>query len=373
MRKHMTVSILKETRDKDRRVVILPDQVNSFKEAGFDVFVEHDAGVGCGVSDEAYKLAGATMLPTEDAWSVSNFVVKYKFPSTEEYRFFRKEMHLCSYFYPGENYDLTHEMMRVGMTGYSYEYFQAEDGSFPLMASDSELSGKLAVIHGAYNLQNYNGGNGMCLPHITGTKRAKVVVIGHGNSGGAAARLASAMGAEVVVIGHRLSSLRKFQSSMPSDVKCYLNSPEVLAREVPGADLLIGAILISTYDTPTMVSEDLVKKMRPGSMIIDITCGYGPGYMPTAHSPTKGTVGPYLNHGVLHYKNDILPSLVHQTASEGTSVSLTPYLIKLGQTIFNPDISDSVSDAGRFVRDGKIEHHHVLSDFALIEAERDIA
>jgi alanine dehydrogenase len=362
-----SVSILKETRDNEKRTIMLPPGVKDFVQAGFEVYVESGAGAAAGALDGDYQAAGARVISTGEAWSVSPFILKYKFPSVAEREFLKRPLHIGAYFYPGENYELTHHLKKHGVTAYSYEYFQARDGSFPLMAPDSEISGKLAILFAAHHLRTTQGGRGLLLAAIPGLKPAKVVVIGHGNVGAAAARTAVALGNEVVVFGRHAESLRKFQATVPQSVRCYLISQEALEREIPDADLVVGAILISTFDTPAMLTDTLVKKMRKGSMIIDVTCGYGDGYLPTAHSMTWMGAAPYEVHGVWHYKDPVMPAHVHETASLAATVNHTPYLINLGRSIFFDDYKDPVSEKGKFTEAGKIIHPHVLSDFKLIE------
>lgn len=362
-----SVSILKETRDADKRVILLPDAVRKFSDEGFTVFVETNAGSGLDISDREYKEAGATITSTDEAWSISPFILKYKYPSVAERKYLCRPLHIAAHFYPGENYELTQHMRANGVTAYSYEYFKADDGSFPLMTPDSEISGKLAVLVGARQLLSSQGGRGILLAALPGIPSPKVVIIGHGNAGGAAARTAAALGNDVTVFGHRTESLRRFQATVPPSVKCLLVSDEALAREVQDADLVIGAILISTYDTPAFIPDELVKRMKKGSVIIDVTCGYGPGFIPTADRLTRLGAPAYEVHGVWHFKDPVLPTQVHRTSAIGASDNHASYLINLGKSIFDRSFNDPVSERAKFTDGGKIVHPDVLSDFAFIE------
>ena len=362
-----TVSILRETRDSDRRVILLPDGVQQFVDSGFKAYVETGAGAGLGASDTDYASAGATIVSTGEAWTVSPYVLKYKCPSVEERQYLRRPLHIAAHFYPGENYELTQHLKTHNVTAYSYEYFQADDGSFPLMTTDSEIAGKLAILFGARQLLTSQGGLGIMLASIPGVKPPKVVVIGHGNAGGAAARTAAALGNEVVVFGRNVESLRRFAATVPPSVRCLVIDPDSLAREIPDADLVVGAILISTYDTPTMVSEDLVRQMKAGSVIIDVTCGYGRGYLPTAHSLTRLGAPPYQVHGVWHYKDPVMPTQVHRTSATAASSNHARHLVNLGRSIFDDGFVDGPSQRAKFTDRGQIVHPDVISDFALIE------
>ena len=354
-----SISLLKETRLGERRVLLVPNQIPPLRMAGFEVFVERDAGVGIGYSDNDYRAVGANIVGPEDAWYRSPFAVKYRAPTPAEFKFLHKGLYLGAIYHAEGDKSLVQVLCESGITAYSYEFFQTPDGIFPLSVPGSEIAGKLAVLYGAYSLQNHTGGAGILLSHVVGVQPPKVVIIGHGNAGGAAARLAIAMGAEVVVLGTSPERLRRFQATVPPSVKCYLTSSKVLEEELPTADLVIGAILISTYDTPTLIGETLVKRMKKGSVIIDITCGYGAGYLPTFPHFTTFEEPMVERFGVLHCKIDILPSAVPKTASEAISHVITPYLIALGNSLFDPSVHDPVSAAGKIIEAGCILHPEV--------------
>ncbi|MEN2976321.1 NAD(P)-dependent oxidoreductase (plasmid) [Tistrella bauzanensis] len=363
------IAILKETRDADRRVILLPDAVRRFVADGFDVAVEQGAGAGLDIGDHDYQAVGARMVSTDEAWGQGRFLVKYRYPAQGEWHRFRPDTHLCAWFYPGETRALTNELCRRNVTAYTYEFFRTDSGHFPLMGPDSEISGRLAVIEGAHLLLNTEGGRGVLLAHVPGARRARVLVIGHGNAGGAAARTAAALGAEVTVLGHRVDTLRRFAAAMPADIRCEMNTPEALERLVPDADLVVGAILISTYDTPTMVAPELVARMRPGSVIVDVTCGYGSGWLPSASKVARYGEPAQVHHGVLHVKNDVMPMAVHRSCAEANSANMTPYLLALGNAIFNPARPDPVSQAGKFVERGRVIHPVILHDYAVLDGQ----
>lgn len=363
-----TVSVPKEKRPGETRVSLLPDNVRRFIEAGFTVFVERGAGAGAGFDDEAYAVAGAEIVSAEEAWSRSPFIAKLFAPAPEEYGFLREGQHIGGLLHAEGNKALVDRLCESGVTAYSYEYFRTPDGIFPLTAALSEISGKMAVFYAAYHLQKHLGGCGVLLAQTPGAPPPKVVVIGYGNAGGAAARMAAGLGCDVVVLGSNRERLRQFQASVPPNVRCLLNTREVLEREVTAADVVIGAILISTFDTPAMLDEALVKRMRPGAMIVDVTCGYGPGYMPTFDRMTSHEAPTYIRHGVVHMKIDTLPAGVPYTATAANSALMTPYLIALGDAIFDPRAADPISEAGKVVEAGRVVHPEVRRNMAMIEA-----
>jgi alanine dehydrogenase len=286
-----------------------------------------------------------------------------------------KDLHLGAIYHAEGDKSLVQILCKSGITAYSYEFFQTPDGLFPLSVPGSEIAGKLAVLSGAYYLQSHTGGAGILFSHVVGVQPPKVVIIGYGNAGGAAARLSVAIGAEVVVLGTHPERLRRFQATVPSSVHCYLTSPEVLERELPHADLVIGTILISTYDTPCLIGEDLVRHMKKGSVMIDITCGYGAGYLPTFPHFTTFEDPMVERFGVLHCKIDILPSAVPKTASQAISHVIVPYLIALGNAIFDPSVSDPTSAAGKIIEGGCILHPEVQRHMDMVSrmeaSERD--
>ena len=353
-----TMSIIKEKRQGEIRVILRPKEVETIRQNGFEIYVETGAGSSVGFRDEDYAQSGARIVDTTEAWRRSCFIVKYKAPVKEEYRYLRPDMHLCALFHAEGDPELTSVLCKSGVTAYSYEFFRLEDGSFPIASAASEVAGKLAVLYGGYLLQHHLGGRGVLLPAVTGTKPCRVVIIGHGNLGGAAARLASQMGADVVVLGRTPERLRRFQMTVPNSVRCEISTAETVEREVRHADLVIGAILISTFDTEPIITAEMVQNMNPGSVIIDGTSGYGPGYIATFNRSTSLDTPYFIEHGVLHCKIDVLPASVPITTVEALSPLVMPYLLGLGQSIYE-DYEDPVSSMGKITKHGRVVHPEV--------------
>ena len=365
------VSILKERRAGERRVILLPDGAAKFTSAGYQVLVESDAGQLAGYDNSAYRATGAEIVDTETAWNKSDVVFKYKAPGPDEYRFFRPNMHLASFMHAEGNLDLVEAMRSSGMSAYALEFFRTGAGDFPVPVSDNEISGKMAIILASYHLQSHMGGSGVLMAHVPGAPRAKVVVIGYGNVGGGAARLAAAMGADVKVFGTRWDGLRQFMATVPANVECIPNSPETLEQAVLEADVVVGAILISTHDTPPMLSEDLVSRMKKGSVIVDVTCGYGVGYMPSFNRLTTYEQPFYERYGVLHCKIDAMPASVPITATEATNGNAWRYLLAMAEGIFS-GAGDSMSDAGCVVSGGTVVHPEVTRHIGMqLSAQAD--
>lgn len=362
------ISILKEIRAGERRVILQPEEAGRFVKRGFDVLVESGAGACAFRPDEDYRAFGAHIVSTEAAWSESNLVLKYKAPDPSEYRFFRRDLCLGAFLHAEGNLAMVEAMRASGMTAIAYEFYQTPAGVFPLAVSDNEIAGKLAVLYGAYHLQSHIGGSGVLLSDVRGARRARVLVIGYGNAGGAAARLAASMGADVVVLGTNHESLRRFAATVPANVRCRINTADVLAEEVPEADLVVGAILISTFDTPPMIDETMVRKMRPGSMIVDVTCGYGAGYLPTFDHLTTHQSPVYEKHGIIHCKIDALPASVPLTAAQATSANIGPYLEELAERHFSGETAPLEARDGVVVSAERIVHPEVMRHVELVSA-----
>ena len=360
------VSILKETRDGDLRVIALPNEVASFVAHGYEVYVESNAGRGQGAPDDDYRAAGAKIVTTDDAWTSSDVVFKCRCPSAAEYRYFRPGLHLCATFYLGDKPELAEVLCKQRVLAYSYEMFEDEDGTFPLMTTDSEISGQMAVIYAAYHLQDQLGGSGKMLGRMPGVEATRVLVIGHGNAGGAAARTAAALGADVTVVGTSLPRLRRFAATMPPNVTCELSTREFLEGLVPQCDVIIGAIRVSNHGTDAIVTDAMVASMRPGSVIVDVTCGYGPGYLPTADRRTRDLTEAYQRHGVTHLKNDCMPKLVYLTATAAMSKTAFPYLLALAESA-RTGVPDPISRRGQVTRDGAVVHPHIQEELRLRE------
>jgi alanine dehydrogenase len=352
-----TISVLKERRSGERRVILLPDAVHQFVECGYRVLVEIDAGKLAGYNDDAYRAVGAEIVSCEAAWFESDLIFKYKAPCPEEYRYFRRGMHLASFMHAEGNLSMVEAMRASEMSAYALEFFRNDAGEFPVPVSDNEISGKMAILLAAYHLQCHMGGSGTFLAHVPGARRAKVVVVGYGNAGGGAARLAAAMGADVTVFGSRWEGLKRFTSTLPPTVQCLINEPSASAFEkaILEADVVVGAILVSTFDTPAMLGDGLVERMKPGSVIVDVTCGYGSGYMPSFTHRTTHDEPFYVRHGVLHCKIDAMPASVPLSASEATSANVWRYLMRLAQSV-SDGMPDTTSRNGCVVADGRVVH-----------------
>ena len=235
-----TIGVVKEKRTGERRALLLPLQVKTLIGRGYEVLVEHDLGAGIGIADEAYCNVGGTIVDTERVWS-AQLVLKYKAPIREEFSLLRPGMNLAAFLHAEGDPELIEALCKHHVTSFAFEFLRSENGAL-IARSDAEISGKLAVIYAAYHLQAHVGGRGVLLADLSNVVPPKAVIIGHGNAGGAAARMACALGAEVTVFGADRKSIREFEAAMKGQVRCLINTPETLIREVRLADVVIGAI-----------------------------------------------------------------------------------------------------------------------------------
>jgi len=252
-------------------------------------------------------------------------------------------------------------LIEKNVTSYSFEYFCDENNHFPLMRATGEISGKQAVIYAAYHLQSHIGGSGKLLPSCSTIAGAKIAILGFGNVGQAAAEMAVLMGAEVVIF--RWSS--HFQSTVTvngKQIRCFELNKESIDDIIPMCDVVIGAIRISTFDTPVILNSEVIGKMRPGSILIDVTAGYSSGYIETSKRTTTLNNPFYISHGVKHIKIRELPLGVHYTAAKQISAIYGPYIYEMIKALKSGD-RYSIADRGIITRNGKILNSQILRHY----------
>ena len=361
----MEVAIVKESKNNESRVALVPEDITSIVNAGFTVYVEKNAGEGIGIPDSLYEDYGAKIVDKKRAWE-SNVIIKYKGLTAPEYEYVHAGQKIFAIFHAEGDKNAVTQLCEANVDVYSYEYFKTQQGYYPLAFAGSEITGKMAVIYASYLLQKSNGGSGVLLANVVGVKQPHVVVIGYGNAGGAAVRTALALGARVTVFGTSKEKLRKFQATLNEPIDCYILEPGILAKAVKDADAVIGAILISTYDTEPILTDEMVRSMKKGAIIIDITCGYGDGYMPTFNRHSNFKKPSYTRYGVLHCKIDIMPSNFPKTASYAFSKQLSQYMVEILEMIyFQKDIQKY--DWGKIISGGELVNDIVAGNLILSE------
>ena len=325
----MIIGVLKEIKPQENRVAATPSGVISFVAAGHTVYVEKNAGAGSGFSDEEYRKAGAQIFENaKDIYAGAELIYKVKEPLEPEYPYLREGQILFTYLHLAPDPIQTQALIDSGVTAIAYETVQLPDGSLPLLTPMSEIAGKLSVQIGAYLLQKYNDGSGILLGGLPGVAPGHVVIIGGGVAGTGAAKVACGIGARVTVIDLSLERLAYIQDILPGRVTTLLSSPNAIAQSVADADLLVGAVLIPGAKAPRLVTEEMVKSMRPGSVIVDISIDQG-GMSETIDRTTSHENPYYIKHGVTHYSVPNMPGAVPRTSTIALSNATLPYALML--------------------------------------------
>lgn len=319
-----TVGVPKEIKTGEHRVAMTPDGVRELERHGIEVFVEAGAGEGASISDDDYVAAGADIVPTAaDAWA-QQLVVKVKEPKPAEFGFLREDLVLFTYLHLAAYPEVARALLAAGTTSLAYETVQLEDRSLPLLAPMSEVAGRLATQMGAHFLERHNGGRGVLMGGAPGVRPARVVVLGAGNVGWNAAWIAAGMEAEVVLIDKNLDRLRWVDQIHRGRIITSASNRGAIERSVAEADLVIGAVLVAGDRAPVVVSEEMVRSMKPRSVIVDVAVDQG-GCIETTRETTHEEPT-YERHGVVHYAVGNMPGAVPHTSTYALTNATLPYL-----------------------------------------------
>ncbi|MEK6868804.1 MAG: alanine dehydrogenase, partial [Nanoarchaeota archaeon] len=271
----MKIGIVKEIKDKENRVGLTPEGAKKLAGAGHKVLVEENAGVNSGFSDDEYKNAGAQIVDTQTAWS-ADLVIKVKEPSEQEYKFLRENQIVFTYFHlAGVTKTLTEALLKNKTTAIAYETVEDKDGNLPLLAPMSAVAGNMSVTIGSYYLAKFNNGRGMQLGTVLGKKYGKIAIIGDGIVGKHAARVAYGIGANVYLFTRHEDRFNLLKKEIGQELNCVLSTKENIANHVKDADLVVGAVLLPGAKAPWVVTEEMVKTMQLGSVIVDVSIDQG--------------------------------------------------------------------------------------------------
>jgi alanine dehydrogenase len=342
----------RESTPKDRRTLLTPTVARALARAGFTVIAEQAIATGIGCPDAVLRGTGVRFADTSGVWSAP-LVLRYKSTDPDDLALLTRRQSIGALFHAEGDPRLLTALTTAGVTAYSYE-FLAEAGRFPLGTPGGQIAGIQSVLLGAQALQS-PAGRGVLLGGVPGAEPTRVVVIGCGNVGAAAARAAAALGARVTVLVRSEASAESYAPGAPYGVHVEVNTPELLTSLLAQADLVIGAILVSTFDTPPMITESDLAAMQAGAVIVDATCGYGEGYLPTAGPVQAPGDPPRVVGGVLHVKLDTLPALVPRTASQAYTANAAPYLVRLAHVALH-DVDDPVITSACIARNGALVH-----------------
>ena len=322
------VGIPREVKNHEYRVAITPAGVHELVTAGHDVVIEASAGVGSSIPDADFVGAGAKILASADeVWGVADLVLKVKEPVAEEYHRMRRDQVLFTYLHLAASAECTEAIVESGITAIAYETVQLPDRSLPLLAPMSEVAGRMAPQIGAHHLQRDGGGRGVLMGGVSGVYAAKVVVLGAGVSGMNAAAIALGMQAEVLLLDKNIGRLREVDRIYQGHMQTVASNAFEVERACLDADLVIGAVLVPGAKAPTLVSDDLVSRMKPGSVLVDIAVDQGGCFQSTR--PTTHADPTFMVHDSVFYCVANMPGAVPHTSTYALTNVTLPYAVEL--------------------------------------------
>lgn len=342
-----------------------PAGVAELVKRGHTVFVQNTAGTGSGFADEMYAEAGAVILPDmESVYREAEMIVKVKEPIEPEYSLVREGQVVFTYFHFACERELTEAMMRSKAVCIAYETVQLADGTLPLLVPMSEVAGRMATINGAYYLQKSKGGKGKLICGVPGVKPAKVLVLGGGIVGQAAARVAAGMGADVTIADISLPLLRRLNDVMPPNVNTLYSSQHNIRRELRDVDIVIGSVLIRGDKAPHLITRDMLKLMEPGTVLVDVAIDQG-GCFETSH-PTTHSDPVYEIDGIIHYAVANIPGAVPNTSTVALTDATLKYAVALADKGWEKACADDPALAqGVNIAGGKIVFKPIADVFGL--------
>lgn len=324
----MKIGVPKEIKNNENRVAMTPAGVLSLVSSGHEVLIEKGAGLGSAFTDADYLLAGAKIVDSaEEAWT-AEMVLKVKEPIESEYGYFREGLILFTYLHLAPEPALTKALNAKKVVGIAYETVQLPNRSLPLLTPMSEVAGKMATQIGAHYLEKLPGGKGILLGGVSGVQRGKVTVIGGGIAGTNAAKIAVGMGADVTIIDLSPERLRQLEDIFGRDVQTLISNPYNIAQAVKEADLVVGSVLIPGAKAPKLVTEDMIRSMSPGSVVVDIAIDQG-GCFETSEKVTTHDKPTFVKHGVVHYTVANMPGAVPRTSTVALTNNTVPYALQI--------------------------------------------
>jgi len=358
----MIIGVPKEIKNNENRVALTPAGLMSFIKEGHKVLVEKDAGAGSGFTNQDYMDAGAEIVENpKDVWAQADMVMKVKEPLPEEYSYFRKGLILFTYLHLAAEPDLAQALVDKGVTAIAYETV-ALNRTLPLLTPMSEVAGRMAAQIGSQFLQKSNGGKGILLAGVPGVERGKVTIIGGGVVGANAAKLAIGLGADVTIVDLSADRLRQLDDIFGNQVKTLMSNSLNIAEAVAEADLLIGAVLIPGAKAPKLVTEEMVKAMKPGSVIVDVAIDQG-GIVETVDHITTHDNPTYEKHGVVHYAVANMPGAVPRTSTIALTNVTVPYALQIANKgLFKAIFENEALKLGLNAANGEITYEAVAKD-----------
>ena len=328
----MKIGVPKEIKAQENRVALTPAGVDAFVRAGHDVFLEENAGVGSGFTNEEYVKTGAKILKTpKEVFDIADMILKVKEPLQSEYGLLKPDQILFTYLHIAPNPELTKALLDSGVIGIAYETVQLANGSLPLLAPMSEVAGRMSIQIGANLLENVNGGRGILLGGVSGVEKAKVTIVGGGVVGLNAAKTAFGMGAMVTVLDISNARLAYLDDIFSGKINTLISNQYNIEKAVVEADLVVGAVLIPGAKTPLLVKEYMVKEMKVGSVLVDVAIDQG-GSIETIDHITTHSNPSFVKHGVIHYSVANMPGAVPRTSTFALTNATLPYALRLAES-----------------------------------------
>ncbi|OWZ83990.1 alanine dehydrogenase [Natranaerobius trueperi] len=362
----MLIGVPKEIKPNENRVALTPAGVVALKQNGHDVVIETNAGTGSGFFDEKYKEAGADIVSTpKEVYDKADMIMKVKEPLPPEYELMKEGQILFTFLHLAAEPELTEKMIERKVTGIAYETIEAADGSLPLLTPMSEVAGRMATQMGSKFLEKTNGGKGVLMGGVPGTRPAKVTIIGGGIVGTNAAKIALGMGADVTILDISPARLRYLDDLFYNRLGTIMSNPLNIEEAVEETDLLIGAVLVPGSKAPKLVTEDMVSKMSDGSVIVDVAIDQG-GSIETIDRVTTHAEPTYEKHGVVHYAVANMPGAVPRTSTIALTNVTLPYAIKLANKGWRKAVQeDSLLKPGVNTVEGKLTYKPVANSLGM--------
>ena len=361
----MKVGIPKEIKNNENRVGMTPAGVAELVRRGHEVSVQHTAGEGSGFADDEYVAAGARILPTIEAvYRECDMIVKVKEPIEPEYELVRKDQLIFTYFHFACEKELTDAMLKSGAVCLAYETVQLPNGSLPLLQPMSEVAGRMATLNGAYYLQKTKGGKGKLISGVPGVSPAKVLVLGGGVVGEAAAMMAAGLGADVTIADISLPRLRQLDIETPANVHTLYSSEHNIRQMLPTVDIVVGSVLVPGDKTPHLITKEMLKLMEPGTVLVDVAIDQG-GCFETSR-PTTHSDPVYIEDGIVHYCVANIPGAVPNTSTLALTNATLRYAIALADKGWQKACKDDAALAkGLNIVEGKVVFKAVADVFGL--------
>ncbi len=361
----MIIGIPKEIKNNENRVGMTPAGVSELIRHGHTVYVQHTAGEGSGFPDADYENIGAKILPDiADVYAIADMIIKVKEPIAPEYPLIKEGQLLFTYFHFASDRTLTEAMIKTKATCIAYETVELPDRSLPLLIPMSEVAGRMSIQEGARFLEKPQGGKGILLGGVPGVKPAKVLILGAGTVGTNAAKMAAGLGADVTITDINLKRLRQLDDILPKNVKTLYSTRHNIENELPTTDLVVGSVLIPGDKAPHLITRDMLKLMRPGTVLVDVAIDQG-GCFETSH-PTSHSEPIYVIDGIVHYAVANIPGAVPYTSTLALTNATLPYAVALADKGWQQACKENKALAlGLNMTDGKITYKAVADVWGL--------